>query len=191
MPHSQKKHVQLIDKIDIPAGVILNLWDLNKNSRISVEIERPKSDYVIGEVFIMDGRRNKKRVELTPSTEKVDAKSLLIPRKKSRTILGGKGSVSKRVEKTRIYKQGGLKVDDVTYTIQNLRAFRLNKVWSGALLDAAKGAGGVAKRATASVQKVRAIAASKLSKVGKHRTRPGAHAHGSTKKPTHSGRGLK
>lgn len=73
-----KKHVQLIDKVSIPAGVILNLWDLKKHERISLEMNT--DEYAVGEVLILDRTGDKKKPSLKRSKEHVDPETLLIPR---------------------------------------------------------------------------------------------------------------
>ena len=83
---AQKKQVQLIDKIDIPEGVILNLWDLNERAQISVEIDKPSGEYLVGEVFLMDTAEKREDLAFERSDAHIDTKLLLIPRKKAAAV---------------------------------------------------------------------------------------------------------
>jgi hypothetical protein len=181
MSNSPKKHVQLIDKIDIPAGVILSLWDLNKNSRISVEIDHPKSNYAIGEVFVMHGTGSKD-VELMPATEKIDAKSLLIPRnrvpvavKRRPVKFGSKRAVVELQEARRAFVNASGPVSRAAISAA-IKA--LMKEIAERKKKAAEELGG----------RHRVYVAQKLSKAPR---RSAAGAQAGAKKPNYSGRGFK
>jgi hypothetical protein len=83
-----KKHVQLIDKIDIPEGVILNLWDMNARTQISVEIDKPTGEYAVGEVFVIDTTEKREDLAFERSNAPIDPKLLLIPRKSATGVSG-------------------------------------------------------------------------------------------------------
>lgn len=181
MAHTQKKHVQLIDKIDIPAGVILSLWDLDKNSRISLEIEHPQTDYVVGEVFVMGAAKNTDGVKLTPSNEKIDAKTLLIPRRKT-LFETTKKNVEKGVKRpVKVRNYGNI---DAYLMFKGQKRERtpllvnmMKKIASGESL----------KKAAASGVKLRTVAASKLTR-GKKKVMRRVAGQTSQRKPHSSSR---
>lgn len=97
---AQKKHVQLIDKIEIPSGVILNLWDLEERVQLSIEIDNPTGEYVVGEVFVVDRTAKTEDLALTRSSARVNAASLLIPRRNTKNV---PGFLPRFVVKERLY----------------------------------------------------------------------------------------
>jgi small subunit ribosomal protein S16 len=125
MSTSSKKHVQLIDKVTIPAGVILNLWDLREQERISLEME--KDEYTVGEVLVLGVTGGKEKPSLKHSTEPVDPAELLIPREEA-------ASTSRRsrvyVGKTvfiRLARAGNKKQPEYDVVVADSRSHRVGR----------------------------------------------------------------